>query len=191
MDKVIKECLGESIKVKTEILNDLSLVNRIKKISLMIIEAYKNKKKLVLFGNGGSAGDAQHIAGELVNKFKLERGALPAIAFTTDTSILTSIANDYDYQKVFARQVEALVNEGDVVIGISTSGASLNVIKGVEVAKERGAKTIGFTGKDGGKLAKIVDLALKVPSDDTPRIQEAHITILHIICYLIEKELFG
>ena len=191
MDKVIRECLGESIKVKTEILNDLSLVNRIEKISLMIIEAYKNKKKLVLFGNGGSAGDAQHIAGELVNKFKLERGALPAIAFTTDTSILTSIANDYDYQKVFARQVEALVNEGDVVIGISTSGASLNVIKGVEVAKERGAKTIGFTGKDGGKLAKIVDLALKVPSDDTPRIQEAHITILHIICYLTEKELFG
>jgi len=191
MDKIIEEYLSESIKIKTEILGDLSLLRRIKEICLAIIEAYRNKKKLILFGNGGSAADAQHIAGELVNKFKLERGALPAIALTTDTSILTSIANDYDYSRVFARQVEALVEEGDVVIGISTSGSSLSVIKGIKAARERGAKTIGFTGKDGGELAKIVDLVLKVPSDDTPRIQEAHITILHIICCLIEKELFG
>jgi len=191
MDKIIEEYLSESIKVKTEILGDLSLLRRIKEICLAIIKAYQNKKKLILFGNGGSAADAQHIAGELVNKFKLERGALPAIALTTDTSILTSIANDYDYSRVFARQVEALVEEGDVVIGISTSGSSLSVIKGIKAARERGAKTVGFTGKDGGELAKIVDLVLKVPSDDTPRIQEAHITILHIICCLIEKELFG
>jgi len=191
MEKIIREYLSESIKVKTKILDDLSLLRRIKEMSLLIIKAYQNKRKLILFGNGGSAADAQHIAGELVNKFKLERGALPAIALTTDTSVLTSIANDYDYQKVFARQVEALAEEGDVVIGISTSGSSLNVIKGIQAAKERGAKTVGFTGKDGDELAKIVDLVLKVPSNDTPKIQEAHITILHIVCYLIEKELFG
>jgi len=163
----------------------------IKKVSLAIIEAYRNRKKLILFGNGGSAADAQHIAAELVNKFELERMALPAIAFTTDTSILTSIANDYDYSRIFARQVEALAEEGDVVMGISTSGTSLSVIEGIGVAREKGAKTIGLTGKNGGKLAKIVDLVLKVPSNDIPRIQEAHITILHIICYLIEKKLFG
>ena len=190
MEKIIEEYLRESVKVKTEILNDLSLLTIIKEISLAIIEAYRNKKKLVLFGNGGSAADAQHIAGELVNKFKLERIALPAIALTTDTSVLTSIANDYDYSRVFARQVEALAEKGDVVIGISTSGASLNVIKGIKAAKGKGAKTIGFTGKNGGELAKIADLVLKVPSNDTPRVQEAHITILHVICYLIEKELF-
>jgi len=191
MEKIIEEHLRKSVELKTKILNDLSLLTMIKKVSLAIIEAYRNKKKLILFGNGGSAADAQHIAAELVNKFELERMALPAIALTTDTSILTSIANDYDYSKVFARQVEALAEEGDVVIGISTSGTSLSVIKGIEVAREKGAKTIGLTGKNGGKLAKIADLVLKVPSNDTPRIQEAHIIILHIICYLIEKKLFS
>lgn len=191
MEKIIEEYLRESVKLNTEILNDLSLLTIIKEMSLAIIEAYQNKKKLILFGNGGSAADAQHIAAELVNRFELERIALPAIALTTDTSVLTSIANDYDYSKIFARQVEALAEKGDVVIGISTSGASLNVIKGIEVAREKGAKTIGLTGKNGGKLARTADLVLKVPSNDTPRIQEAHITILHIICYLIEKRLFA
>lgn len=191
MEKIIEEHLRKSIKLKTEILNDLSLLTTIKEMSLAIIEAYRNKKKLILFGNGGSAADAQHIAAELVNRFELERMALPAIALTTDSSILTSIANDYDYSKVFARQAEALAEEGDVVIGISTSGSSLSVIKGIEVAKEKGAKTIGLTGKNGGELARAADLVLKVPSDDTPRIQEAHITILHIICHLVERELFG
>ncbi len=191
MEKIIEEHLRKNIKLKTEILNDLSLLTIIKEMSLAIIKSYQNKKKLILFGNGGSAADAQHIAAELVNRFELERMALPAIALTTDTSVLTSIANDYDYSKIFARQVEALTEEGDVVIGISTSGASLNVIKGMQAAKEKGAKTIGLTGKNGGELAKIADLVLKVPSNDTPKIQEAHITILHIICYLIEKELFS
>lgn len=191
MEKIIEEYLRESVKLNTEILNDLSLLTIIKEMSLAIIEAYQNKKKLILFGNGGSAADAQHIAAELVNRFELERIALPAIALTTDTSVLTSIANDYDYSKIFARQVEALAEKGDVVIGISTSGASLSVIKGIEVAREKGAKTIGLTGKNGGKLARTADLVLKVPSNDTPRIQEAHITILHIICYLIEKRLFA
>jgi len=191
MEKIIEEHLRKGVELETKILNDLSLLTMIKRVSLAIIEAYRNRKKLILFGNGGSAADAQHIAAELVNRFELERMALPAIALTTDTSILTSIANDYDYSKVFARQVEALAEEGDVVIGISTSGTSLSVIKGIEVAREKGAKTIGLTGKNGGELAKIVDLVLKVPSNDTPRIQEAHITILHIICYLIEKKLFS
>ena len=191
MEKIIEEHLRKSVELKTKTLNDSSLLTMIKKVSLAIIEAYRNRKKLILFGNGGSAADAQHIAAELVNKFELERMALPAIALTTDTSILTSIANDYDYSRIFARQVEALAEEGDVVIGISTSGTSPSVIKGIGVAREKGAKTIGLTGKNGGKLAKIVDLVLKVPSNDTPRIQEAHITILHIICYLIEKKLFS
>ncbi len=191
MEKIIEEHLRESIQLNTEILNDLSLLTIIKEMSLAIIKAYRNKKKLILFGNGGSAADAQHIAAELVNRFELERMALPAIALTTDTSILTSIANDYDYSKVFARQVEALAEKGDVVIGISTSGTSLSVIKGIEVARERGAKTIGLTGESGGELAEVVDLVLKVPSNDTPRIQEAHITILHIICHLVERELFA
>jgi len=191
MDRMIRKCLDESVKVKREILDDPSLLDKIKETALLIIEAYGSGKKLVLFGNGGSAADAQHIAAELVNKLKLERSALAALAFTTDTSILTSVANDYDYSRVFARQVEALVQEGDVVIGISTSGSSLNVLKGIEVAKEKGARTIGFTGKGGGKLVQIADLTVEVPSSDTPRIQEAHITILHIICFLVERELFG
>ena len=191
MDRVIRKYLDESVKVKREILDDPSLLDKIKETVLLIIEAYGSGKKLVLFGNGGSAADAQHIAAELVNKLKLERSALAALAFTTDTSILTSVANDYDYSRVFARQVEALVQEGDVVIGISTSGSSLNVLKGIEVAKEKGARTIGFTGKGGGKLVQIADLTVEVPSSDTPRIQEAHITILHIICFLVERELFG
>ena len=191
MEKIIEEYLRKSVELKSKILNDLSLLTMIKKVSLAIIEAYRNKKKLILFGNGGSAADAQHIAAELVNRFELERMALPAIALTTDSSVLTSIANDYDYSKVFARQVEALAEEGDVVIGISTSGSSLNVIKGIEVAREKGAKTIGLTGKNGAELARSADLVLRVPSNDTPRIQEAHITILHIICYLIEKKLFS
>lgn len=191
MDKIIKQILSESIQVKNEILDDPSLLDQIRKISSLIIEAYKRKNKVILFGNGGSAADAQHVAGELVNKFQLEREALPAIALTTDSSVLTSIANDCDYSKVFARQVEAWAKEGDVVIGISTSGTSPNVIEAVKVAKERGAKTVGFTGRDGGKLAELVDLVISVPSDKTPRIQESHITIFHIICYVIERELFG
>ena len=191
MDKIIKQILSESIKVKNKILDDPSLLDQIEKISSIIIEAYKRKKKVILFGNGGSAADAQHVAGELVNKLQLEREALAAIALTTDSSVLTSIANDYDYSRVFARQVEAWAKEGDVVIGISTSGNSANVMEAVKVAKEKGAKTVGLTGRSGGKLAKLVDLAVRVPSDETPRIQESHITILHIICYLVERGLFG
>jgi D-sedoheptulose 7-phosphate isomerase len=191
VEKIVKEILNESIRVKKKIVDDPSLLSQINNISSIIIEAYRKKKKVILFGNGGSAADAQHIAGELVNRLHLEREALPAIALTTDSSVLTSIANDYDYSRIFARQVEALAKEGDVVIGISTSGSSSNVIEAVKTAKEKGAKTVGFTGNKGGKLAELTDFVVSVPSDVTPRVQESHITILHIICCLVERELFG
>jgi D-sedoheptulose 7-phosphate isomerase len=156
---------------------------------MLIARALKNGKKVVLFGNGGSAADAQHIACELAGRFKLERRGLPAIALTTNTSTITAIANDYGYDKVFSRQVEAIVDKGDIVIGISTSGKSPNVIEGVKAAKEHGAITVGLTGAEGGRLEKVVDICIKVPSDDTPRIQETHITIGHIICQLVEESL--
>jgi len=191
VEKIVKEILNESIRVKKKIIDDPSLLSQINQISSIIIEAYRKKNKVILFGNGGSAADAQHIAGELVNRLHLEREALPAIALTTDSSVLTSIANDYDYSRIFARQVEALAKEGDVVIGISTSGSSSNVIEAVKTAKEKGVKTVGFTGNKGGKLAELVDFVIGVPSDETPRVQESHITILHIICCLVERELFG
>jgi D-sedoheptulose 7-phosphate isomerase len=183
----VNEMLDESARIKLELRKQSAEIERISKI---VIKAYKNGKKVVLFGNGGSAADAQHIAGELVSKFMLERTGLPAIALTTNTSILTAIGNDYGYDQVFSKQVEAVVERGDIVIGISTSGSSPNVIEGVRAAKEKGAITIGFTGR-GGELAQAVDHCIQVPSSNTPRIQEAHITIGHIICYLVEKELFG
>ncbi len=191
MEKIVKEILNESIRVKNKMVDDPSLLSQINKISSIIIEAYRRKNKVILFGNGGSAADAQHVAGELVNRLHLEREALPAIALTTDSSVLTSIANDYDYSRIFARQVEALAKEGDVVIGISTSGSSSNVIEAVKTAKEKGAKTVGFTGNKGGRLAELVDFVISVPCDETPRVQESHITIFHIICCLVERELFG
>jgi len=155
----------------------------------LIISAYRNGGKVVLLGNGGSAADAQHLAGELVGKFMLKRQAFPAIALTTNSSILTAVANDWSYDTVFSRQVEALVTEKDIIIGISTSGNSPNVIEAIKQGKKKGAKTIALTGADGGKLADAADLVLSVPSDIIPRIQEAHITIGHIICELVEREL--
>lgn len=156
-------------------------------IATMLIDALLNNKKILLLGNGGSAADAQHIAAELVGRFNTERRALPAIALTTDTSILTALANDYGYDTVFSRQIAALSNTGDVVIGISTSGKSANILKGIEVAKGIGCKTVGLTGKDGGDLAKLADVCLIVASNETSRIQEAHITIGHILCGLVEQ----
>ncbi len=190
-EKLIIEKINQTLRVKQDILKDNELVKKIDEITRAIINAYKENKKVVLFGNGGSAADAQHLACELVSKFYLERKALASIALTTNTSELTAIANDYDFDQVFARQVEALVNPGDIVIGITTSGNSLNVIEGIKEAKLCGAITIGFTGASGGKLKENVDYLVTVPSKDTPNIQESHIMIGHIICYLVEKELFG
>ena len=159
-------------------------------ISLMV-DCFRRGNKVMLCGNGGSAADAQHFAAEIIGRFKLERRALPAIALTTDTSILTALGNDYGFDRIFARQVEGLAQAGDLVVGISTSGNSPNVFAAMEKARELGCRTIGLLGKDGGTIQEQADLALIVPSVDTPRIQEGHLTIIHIICDLVEKRLFS
>jgi len=152
----------------------------------IIEKSLKSSGKILIFGNGGSAADAQHIAAEFVNRYLKERNALPAIALTTDTSILTSIGNDSSFENIFSRQIEALGKKGDVAWGLSTSGRSKNIVKALSIAKSIGLKTIGFTGSDGGEIKKLVDCNINVPSMSTPRIQELHITIGHIICELIE-----
>lgn len=157
----------------------------------LVATALTEGNKLLVMGNGGSAGDAQHLAAEIVGRFKLERRGLPAIALTTDTSILTAIANDYGFEQVFRRQIEALAAPGDVVVGISTSGNSPNVLAALTLAREMGCRTIGFLGRDGGTIGPVVDLELTVPSQDTPRIQEGHITMIHILCDLVERRMFG
>jgi len=157
--------------------------------SKVTVDALKNGKKVLLFGNGGSAADAQHIAAELTGRYKTERRGLPGIALTTDTSALTAIGNDYGYDRVFDRQVESLAQEGDVLIGISTSGNSKNVINAFKIGQEIGCKLIGFTGRDGGEMNEFCDVNLIVPSNDTPRIQEMHILFGHTICQIIDNEL--
>ena len=189
-DNLIIKRLKESGDMKNKIAEDPELMSVIIKIAEIIIEAYRNGKKVILFGNGGSAADAQHITAELVGKYYVDRDPLPAVALTTNTSSLTAIGNDYSFDIVFARQLKALGQKGDVVIGISTSGNSENVIQAFKVAREMGLITVGFTGKSGGKLRSVADHCLCIPSDDTPRIQEGHITIGHIICEIVERELF-
>lgn len=183
----IKDILLESIQVKEELLR--TGVGQIKDIADLIIDCLKKGGKVILFGNGGSAADAQHIAAELIGRFKKDRTALAAIALTTNTSVLTSLANDYGYEVVFAKQVEALGQKNDIAIGISTSGKAKNVSFGLKQAKKNGLKTVALTGGDGGEIAKITDVSLIVHSSVTARIQEAHITIGHIICELVEQTL--
>ncbi len=174
----------ETIKKVIETMQD-----SLEKASKLAVDTLKNGNKILIFGNGGSAADAQHIAAELVNRYKTERRALPAIAITTDTSILTSIGNDYGYDRVFDRQVESLASKGDLLIGISTSGNSANVINAFKVGKEKGCKIIGFSGRDGGAMNEYCNVNLIVPSNDTPRIQEMHILFGHTICQIIDNEL--
>jgi D-sedoheptulose 7-phosphate isomerase len=187
MEEEILSILNENIAV-TEGIKELSSI--ISDIANEIIKTYQNKKKVVLFGNGGSAADAQHIAAEFVGKFYKDRESLPSLAFHTNTSVVTATAN-FGYEHIFERQVSSFVEVGDVVIGLSTSGNSPNVIRGLEKANEKGAITVGFTGKKPNQIEKIVHYCVKIPSSDTPRIQEGHITVGHIICYLVEKELFN
>jgi D-sedoheptulose 7-phosphate isomerase len=168
-----------------------TLVEPIAVCARLLTSALKNGHKVLTIGNGGSAADAQHLAAELVGRFLMERKALPAIALTTDTSILTAVGNDYGFDEVFKRQVEALAHPGDILIGISTSGNSTNVVRALEAGREIGVTTIGLLGRDGGEIGKLVDLALTVPSLDTPRIQEAQLFIIHILCDLVEKDLFN
>lgn len=181
----IKEIFLENIQIKEELLH--TSIGQIIEIADLLIDCIKKNGKVILFGNGGSASDSQHIAAELVGRFKKDRGALAAIALTTNTSVLTSLANDYGYEIVFAKQVEALGQKNDVIIGISTSGKARNVVLGIKQAKKMGLKTVALTGGDGGELTKLADLSLVIPSLVTARIQEAHITIGHIICELTEE----
>jgi D-sedoheptulose 7-phosphate isomerase len=164
---------------------------QIAEIVTMLVETFNRGGKLLVMGNGGSAADAQHFVAEIVGRFKMERRGLPAIALSTDTSILTAIGNDYGFDKVFHRQVEALAAPGDLVVGISTSGNSPNVLQALELARGKGCRTVGLLGKDGGTVKDVCDLALIVPTNDTPRVQEVHITIIHIVCDLLEKTLFA
>lgn len=183
--------MRKSIEPKNIMIEDPEYIEKIELISSKIIDAYKSENKVLICGNGGSAGDAQHIAGEFVSKFRLERKALPAIALHTNTSVLTSIGNDYDYGFIFERQVEAFGQKGDILIGISTSGNSENITRAFKKAKELGVTSVGLLGKDGGENKEYSDISIIVPSNDTPRIQESHIMIGHIICDIVEKSLFG
>ncbi len=166
-----------------------SMTEPLQKASALIVETLKNGNKVLFFGNGGSAADAQHIAAELTGRYKTERRGLPGIALTTDTSALTAIGNDYGYDRVFDRQVEALAQKGDLLFGISTSGNSKNVINAFKLGQELGCKIVGMSGRDGGAMNNYCDVNLVVPSDDTPRIQEMHILFGHTICQIIDNEL--
>ncbi|MFA5097217.1 MAG: D-sedoheptulose 7-phosphate isomerase [Candidatus Margulisiibacteriota bacterium] len=191
MKDMIKQHIIGSIEVKNLMLSEGALVSSIGQISEVIVSAYRNGNKVLIAGNGGSAADSQHMAAEFVSRFNFDRPALPSIALTTDTSMLTAIGNDYGFDKVFSRQIEANGAKGDVFIGISTSGNSQNIIEGLKTAKARGLRTIGFTNKTGGKMAQFCDHCIKVPSMNTPRVQECHILIAHIICAVVEDKIFG
>ncbi|HEH4713399.1 TPA: D-sedoheptulose 7-phosphate isomerase [Campylobacter jejuni] len=191
LNSYIKEHFQESILVKEQILKDENLITLIKNTSLEVIKAYKNGNKTLLAGNGGSAADAQHIAGEFVSRFYFDRPGIASIALSTDTSILTAISNDYGYENLFSRQVQAQGVKGDVFIGISTSGNSKNILKALELCKQKEIISIGLSGASGGAMNELCDYCIKVPSTCTPRIQEAHILIGHIICAIVEEELFG
>jgi len=188
MEKKILKAFADSASVKDKFVK--SHLSIIADVSSMIAEAFSEGNKLFLFGNGGSACDASHITAEFVNRFKKDRPGLPAIALNTDMAVLTSIANDYDYSDIFARQLKTFAEPGDIAVAISTSGGSKNIIKAVEVAKKKGLKTIAFTGLKGTKFASKCDYAFVVPSEDTPRIQEVHITLGHVICQIVEEILF-
>jgi len=189
--KYIKDQIKKSYETKQAIYENENLINKIEEVSNLCVKLYRSKNKTILAGNGGSAADAQHIAAELVGRYGFDRPSIPSLALTTDTSCLTAIGNDYGYDMVFSRQLEGMGQEGDLFMGISTSGNSKNIINAFISAKKMGITTVALVGRDGGEMAKIADIALIVPSDSTPRIQESHILIGHIICDVIEKELFG
>lgn len=188
MKEKIRKAFQESIAVKQQFIE--GSIDTVIEVSRMLADAFLRGNKLILFGNGGSACDASHIAAEFVNRFKKERPAFPAIALNTDMAVLTSIANDYDYESVFERQVKAFAQEGDVVIAISTSGSSPNVLRAADAAKKRKVKIIAFTGIKSDKLASRSDYVFAVPSQNTPRVQETHITLGHVLCQMVEEILF-
>ncbi len=186
IQKLVKERISDSVNLKKSVLENEELTGNIEDIALAIVKALKNGGKIVLCGNGGSASDALHFAGEIVGRFQKERAAWPAVVLNADVATRTAIANDYSYDEMFARQAEAHVTSKDVFIGISTSGNSKNVLKAVNLSKDKGAVTVGFLGKDGGEISKAADYSLVVPSNVTARIQEVHILAIHIICEIVE-----
>ncbi len=188
MQERIRNEIRASMDLKLKLLESTAVLEDIEKASREILKAFHNGHKLLLAGNGGSAADSQHLAAEFVNKFNYDRQALPAIALTTDASVLTSVGNDSSFSQVFARQIAALGLEGDVFIGISTSGNSLNVVEALKTARRKKIATIGLTGSQGGLVKEFSEICIRVPSDETPRIQEAHILIGHIICSIVEEE---
>ena len=190
MKSRIKSSIKSSVENHTRVLNDANLQINIERIVTNSIEAFKNDKKMLFCGNGGSASDAQHIAAELSGRFYKDRPPLYAEALHVNSSYMTAVANDYGYEETYARMVEASGRKGDVLVGISTSGNSPNVVKAMQNAKEIGMITVGFTGSKGGKMKEICDIMIQVSSDETPRIQEVHILVGHIICQLIEEEMF-
>src|SRR5580704_13729329 len=191
MQEKIKQIISNSIAVKSEILADDEQITRIEKISDAIVHALKNHNRIYFCGNGGSAADAQHLAAEFSGRFYKDRDALPAEALHCNTSYLTAVANDYSYDVIYSRLIKGIASSGDVLFGLSTSGNSKNIVNAFETAQQKNILTIGFTGKSGGQLKAISDFLINVPSNDTPRIQEAHIMIGHIICQLVEEKYFN
>jgi len=187
----IKNIIKESIDVKQMLLEDEALVSQINVVTTAITDAFKNGNSVYFAGNGGSAADAQHLAAEFSGRFYKDRKALPSDALHCNTSYLTAVANDYSYDVIYARLLEGLAKPGDVLVGISTSGNSANIVKAFEMAKTIGVVTIGFTGAKGGKMKELSDYLINIPSNTTPRIQESHILVGHIICELVEIQIFG
>ncbi len=190
MQDKIRKIIEASIEVKKKALEDVELLKTVETIATDMVSALKNGNRIYFCGNGGSAADAQHLAAEFSGRFYVDRDALPAEALHCNTSYLTAVANDYSYDVVYARLINGIGTPGDFLVGLSTSGNSGNIIKAFEVAREKGIKTVGFTGATGGKMKEISDYLVNVPSTDTPRIQESHITLGHIICQLVEELYF-
>jgi D-sedoheptulose 7-phosphate isomerase len=190
-DEAVLKTIADSIAVKQRMIEDAALLASIRRVADVCIQAYRRGNRILLAGNGGSAADAQHIAAEFVGRYAFDRPALPAIAFTTDTSMLTAIGNDYGYEQIFRRQLDANGVKGDVFVGISTSGNSPNVNAALERSRELGIISVGLTGTGGGKMQALCDHCICIPSDSTPRIQESHIMVGHIICGMVEDALFG
>ena len=186
----IKNYIEKSIETKRNILENENILSKIRDVSLVIVDSLKNGGKVLICGNGGSAADSQHIAAELVGRLSFDRPGLPAMALTVDSSILTAVGNDYGYEMVFSRQVQACAQKGDVLIGISSSGNSKNVVNAILEAKEKGVFTVGFTGEKDGLISANADITIKIPSAETPIIQESHIMAGHIICAMVEKMMF-
>ncbi len=191
MREKIKNIISESVEVKNKLLETDGILQSVETIASLMVKALKNGNRIYFCGNGGSAADAQHLAAEFSGRFYIDRDALPAEALHCNTSYITAVGNDYGYDLVYARLIKGIGNKGDFLVGISTSGNSINIIKAFEVAREKGIVTVGFTGQAGGKMKELSDYLLNVPSSNTPRIQESHIMLGHIICQLVEEQYFG